>query len=332
MNGVIVPAILRQKYDSFLHLVEYVSQNVEPTLQNYCKQRNGYAFMSRIKRIDSLAEKIETGRFQKWSDINDLFACTIIIPILSQEQEVSDFCHSIYVVQEVKGPTITKKDPEIFRFDSTRIYAQLRKPDGLEVSEYPNIYDVIFEIQIKTAFEHAWSVATHDLVYKGPTVDWKRQRLAAQIKATVEQLDTLILSFEQTLEYILESPWSDTEDKKRIFERIRSWRDKGYIPSECMPHDLSRFCNSLLFLLQSSKKSKEIDNALNVIESNIHQTSNDLFPRSISLLQYCLAILVSQKFINPPTSKYCSHISDELIILCPELRNTNFKFDYEITH
>jgi hypothetical protein len=36
------------------------------------------------------------------------------------------------------------------------------------------------------------------LVYKSSEIDWKRLRLAAQIKANVEQLDTLILAFEQT--------------------------------------------------------------------------------------------------------------------------------------
>lgn len=184
---MIIPAILIQKYESYRHVVEDVANKVKATLQNYCK-KNGYAFISRIKTIESLAEKIETGRLKNWSEINDLFACTVIIPNLSHKPKVSTFCSSIFAIQSMKGPSTTQKAPEVFCFDALRIYAQLPKRDGLDdVLEKPSIYDVIFEIQVKTAFEHAWAVSTHDLVYKGPDIDWQRQRLAAQIKASVEE-------------------------------------------------------------------------------------------------------------------------------------------------
>lgn len=43
---------------------------------NFCDNK-GYALTSRIKAIESLAEKIETGRFKKWLELDDLFSCTV---------------------------------------------------------------------------------------------------------------------------------------------------------------------------------------------------------------------------------------------------------------
>src|SRR3989442_9634157 len=235
---MIIPPILIQKYGVYQLIVNLTSEKAKETLLNYCDQ-NGYAFVSRIKTIESLAEKIETGRFKNWSQLDDLFACAIIIPTLSQENEVSDFCRSAFNFKRMIKRDQVKKAPDVFRFDSPRIYVQLLKPNGLEITEYPSIYDVTFEIQIRTAFEHAWIVATHALVYKGSDIDWRRQRLAAQIKATVEQLDILILSFEHAFPHILENPWPETKAKQKISTSMKRLIEQDHIPSECLPKDLS---------------------------------------------------------------------------------------------
>jgi ppGpp synthetase/RelA/SpoT-type nucleotidyltranferase len=330
---MIIPAILSQKYENYRIIVELASNNAKATLQNYC-DKTGYAFASRIKTIDSLAEKIETGRYKNWSALDDLFACTIIVPTLSQEKEVSNFCKSVFKVINTTKRGQVKKSPDVFRFDSTRIRAQLLKPEGLEIAEQPNIYDVIFEIQIKTAFEHAWSVSTHDLVYKGSDVDWKRQRLAAQIKATVEQLDTLILAFNDALPHISENPWPEIKAKQKISARMKQFRERGYIPSECLPKDLSRFCNNLYTLLQSVNFEEKVDTALDTLEIEISEESNiALFPRSISLLQYFFAILVKKNIIILPASgHYYCNISEELLQIYPELHTVELRFDYEVAN
>jgi ppGpp synthetase/RelA/SpoT-type nucleotidyltranferase len=329
---MIIPAILSQKYENYRVIVEIVANKAKETLQKYC-DNTGYAFASRLKTIESLAEKIETGRYKSWSDLDDLFACTIIIPTLSQE-EVSKFCKSAFNIKNTTKRGQVKKAPDVFRFDSTRIYAQLLKPEGLEIPEHPNIYDIVFEIQIKTAFEHAWSVSTHDLVYKGPDIDWKRHRLAAQIKATVEQLDTLILAFNDALPHISENSWPEIKVKQKISAKMKQFIDKSYIPSECLPKDLSRFCNNFYILLQSvdpDKVSEKVNTALKAIESELSKKSNiGLFPRSISLFQYFLAILVKkQVMILPDSGRYFCNISEELLQIYPELNIAKFRFDYE---
>ncbi|NEQ38943.1 MAG: hypothetical protein F6K40_22785 [Okeania sp. SIO3I5] len=156
---MIYPSILDRKYNQYQPFVEEVAKQVKETLLKFCDTK-GYAFTSRIKTIESLAEKIETGRFQKWSDLDDLFACTIIIPTLSHEKEVTEFCKSKFEI--IKGKTVkrgqNKKSPDTFKFDSTRIYAQLKSNNDIIQENELSIYQIKFEIQIKSAFEHAWSV------------------------------------------------------------------------------------------------------------------------------------------------------------------------------
>lgn len=209
---MITPLILTQKYTESRPFVSEVAERVKSTIISFC-EKSKYAFTYRVKELDSLAEKIETGRFKKWSDLDDFFACTIIVPTLLEEQKVIDFIRNTFETVKINKRGQTKKPPEAFRFDSTRITCKLRKPEGVEIVGF-SIYGICFEIQIKSAFEHAWSVTTHALTYKSGVIDWKRLRLASQIKATVEQLDTLILSFEQAAPYISENPWPDIKAKK----------------------------------------------------------------------------------------------------------------------
>jgi ppGpp synthetase/RelA/SpoT-type nucleotidyltranferase len=59
---MIYPSILDRQYEQYLPFVKEVAKRVRETMLNFCDS-NGYALTSRIKTIESLAEKIETGRF-----------------------------------------------------------------------------------------------------------------------------------------------------------------------------------------------------------------------------------------------------------------------------
>ena len=87
-----VSTALRQRFEVALPHIEAVAQEVRATLQTFCEEK-GYAFQSRIKSLDSLAEKIECGRHSIWWELDDLFACTIIIPTLNEESSVEAFCN-----------------------------------------------------------------------------------------------------------------------------------------------------------------------------------------------------------------------------------------------
>jgi hypothetical protein len=74
--------------------------------------------------------------------------------------------------------------------------------------------------------------------------------------------------------------------------------------------------------------------ALNSIEEEIAiKTDLSFFPRSISLFQYFLAILVKKKvMLLPESARYYCNISEELLQIYPELNIAKFRFDYETSN
>ena len=320
---MIYPSILDRKYQEYSPFVEQIAKRVKETLINFCEKK-GYAFISRLKTVESLAEKIETGRFKKWSDLNDLFACTIIIPTLSHEKEVIEFCQKTFEIVNIVKRGQNKKAPDTFIFDSTRIYAKLRPTPHISLGDNLSIYSIVFEIQIKSAFEHAWSVATHDLVYKSSEIDWRRFRLAAQIKATVEQLDTLILAFEETSKIIQNNDYPDIKIKRQLASEINKLFDNKKLPDELQPKDMSRLCDNLHLLLDKRKNIslKPID-IIKEITTEIQCTSSNKIPLSLSLFQYFFAILIEKEIIELPIDNYSCHITDELITLYPNIQLDN---------
>jgi ppGpp synthetase/RelA/SpoT-type nucleotidyltranferase len=205
---------LRQRYEMALPDIEAVAKEVRATLLTFCEKK-GFAFLSRIKILDSLAEKIECGRYSSWWDLDDLYACTVITPTLNHEVEVEEFCNSAFLMHSARRRGSPEKPFDVFRFDATRLYYRLRPPMGEDVPEAER-FRLLFEIQIKSAFDHAWSTATHDLTYKSNQIDWRRLRLSAQIKAIVEQLDVAILGFEQMAPLIAENPDRRLQIKREI--------------------------------------------------------------------------------------------------------------------
>src|SRR5947207_6335244 len=109
-----IPTILVQQFTQLQPLVEELAKRVRDTLMRYCEDK-GFAFTSRVKTLESLAEKIETGRFESWSRINDFFACTIIVPTLGEEQEVINFCRRTFeVVEPIAQRGQQPKAPDVF--------------------------------------------------------------------------------------------------------------------------------------------------------------------------------------------------------------------------
>jgi hypothetical protein len=230
---MIIPSSLQQRFNNISTYLKYVSDIVDGTVSNFCN-KSEFAYIYRLKTLDSLAEKIETGRFERWSDLDDLFACTIIIPNLSYEGIVIEFLRTTFCEVNLKRRGTTLKAPDVFRFDSTRFIGKLIPKEGDENNQ---IFNIKFEVQIRTAFEHAWIVTTHPLTYKNKKIDWKRYRLAAQLKAVVEQMDMLVMGFDQAAEFISENAWPKVEAKQTIIEQIKHAFLKRQLTKELEPKD-----------------------------------------------------------------------------------------------
>jgi len=97
---VITPELLR-KSGLVAPYIKDAGDRVRDIVLSLCEE-SGFAYVGRFKAPDSLAEKIETGRFRAWSDLDDLFACSIVIPTLGSEGAVLSFLESRFLLIECK--------------------------------------------------------------------------------------------------------------------------------------------------------------------------------------------------------------------------------------
>jgi ppGpp synthetase/RelA/SpoT-type nucleotidyltranferase len=331
---MIVAREIRQRFNDVEQSVRFVAEQVRTSVRSFCAN-NGFVFDDRQKTLDSLAEKIETGRLRSWAEIEDLYACTIAVPLPSDEEKVVAFLQATFSEIRIKRRLAAKKAPDVFRFDSTRFIGKLRMPEGDgEASPTTNI---LFEAQVKTLFEMAWSKTTHALVYKSSTIDWRSLRLAATLKASVEQMDLLLSGFEHTATLVGEAPWGEINRKKELQTFFKGIADGGLVPTEVWPKDMSRFisnCYDLLCLLEGSEKRHRRDRGLNIfpeafqkLDTYVSENPGAKFPRSASLFQVVLAILLSQYRI-PDDSERWFPITSEMEGLFPALRVIQHRFGF----
>lgn len=310
---MIVPASIRRKFNEIKPDLELLRKEIQATIQLFCDKHDGFAALGRIKGLESLAEKIETGRYRKWSDLDDLVAFSIIVPSLSHEDQTLDFLRQVFVEVSTKGRSDTQKPPGTFRFEATRFIGRLRsvQPSNLAKS----ISSINFEVQIRTAFEHACAVATHS-VYKGKTINWKTQRLAAHLKAAVEQLDLLVVTFLSTSHEIVERNWPEIKSKQHTADSFSNLVSSGKIPEELAPKDWTRFAENFYSLVVSGFQgdNRKISDHILLCLKSIEAEANSAkyIPRSISLLQFSMSILVKANMLALPLKNYVPLITQEM--------------------
>jgi hypothetical protein len=151
---------------------------------------NKWYFIDRTKTLESYVLKILTGRISGY-DIDDFYACTIVVPNLLAIEEARKLITACFEIRETRLGETTKSRPTEFNYDGLRFYCTLRPS-----VKQRTLNRLVFEVQIKTFLEHAWGVATHQFSYKGNSISWAKERLSAQIKAILDNVDLSIFEME----------------------------------------------------------------------------------------------------------------------------------------
>lgn len=234
---------MRALYDHQREPCERLKVVVDNRLLGAKQER--WHYESRLKTPISFAQKLETGRCPKPNAIEDFFACTVVVKNTTEIATAEALIRATFdvVQRRPRDDAFTAKPSYAFPFDDLRLYARLKT----DATQRPtDLGDIVFEIQVKTFLQHAWSVATHDLVYKTDEVSWGKERIAYQIKAMLEHAELSIKEAEtlakcnslpqhdktaQTLTQIiplLREQWSPDElppDLRRLAETFRDLMD-----------------------------------------------------------------------------------------------------------
>jgi ppGpp synthetase/RelA/SpoT-type nucleotidyltranferase len=184
-----VPSSIRRLYEDQQESRERLKELVDNLLKPRLQER--WHYESRVKTIESFTLKVESGRVADLSNLEDFFAATIVVRNGLEVAEAEKIATDLFTLHERRpqNDAETHKAPEQFPFDDLRLYVRWKddpaqRPTGLG--------DVLFELQIKTFLQHAWSIATHDLIYKSDDANWGKMRIAFQIKAMLEHAEISI--------------------------------------------------------------------------------------------------------------------------------------------
>lgn len=304
------PESIRAAHARALPVVKEVQRYVQDTIRPMATA-NGYLFMDRLKDSESLSEKLESGRIGAWSEIDDLYGATVVVPVAQHEEQVVEFLNNAFELKEVRSRSSTRKDPAVFRFDGLRWYGFPRAEISAE--KQPGFGDLVFEVQVITAFEWAWSRVTHDLVYKGENADWRHRRLAAHLKASVEQIELMIAAFDEASNQVNPSPWPETDSAEKVVARFRSFVRAGLLDEAGAPRSWSRFGDNVVSVVKSYRKGNDlsdtVDILLDALEGDLRAGGG--VPVSAGYFQYVIGFLSreespgnTERYVVVPSSEY----------------------------
>jgi ppGpp synthetase/RelA/SpoT-type nucleotidyltranferase len=279
---------LRELHSNRKVLIDRLASEIKDQLKPLVESK-GWFFAYRVKELESFALKIETGRTSQPERLEDFFACTIVVPTLKQVPEAEELVSSLYDIQErrPKNDEETHKESSNFVFDDLRLYVA-RRPSSSGKNE--DLEGVAFEVQIKTILQHAWAVATHDLIYKTDGASWAKERIAFQVKAMLEHAEVAIAEAE-SLSGALGVSKTDqkTTETVKLIELI-----KNVWSPDSLPKDVKRLAENIYGLMRACEVS--VDAFLQIIQ--IEQARVGQLPTNLSPYAFVVQALANNTTIK----------------------------------
>ena len=319
-------ANLLKEYDNNVKRYEYMRSLVTNLIEELLREEKINSITSRVKERVSLEGKIDRKgeQYQCINDITDLVGIRIITYYSDDVDRIANIIEREFIVD--RANTIDKRKamkPETFGYLSLHYVVQLNTQRQC-LTEYSNVKDIKFEIQIRSILQHTWAEIEHDLGYKsdiGIPAEVRRDfsRLAGLleladkeflgirknlkaykddvIKGVVEQkTEKMLIDYISLQSYvqnsgILKSMNNEIAMEKR--RRIVETPQAVYIQVIKELHWLQ--CNEMdnLDKLIERNKSLALKLALNILDDDEYEYENDYFFDTISLLYICYAELLN---------------------------------------
>ena len=320
---------INSKLSNLTSVLVDIEDRLKSTLSCYCESHD-YLFSIRIKDAKSISEKIETGRFRSWEEINDLVACSIIVTESKSVKNTLKYLKSTFEEVTTINKHSSYKRPNEFRFDASRFYGRIRAGKGIE--EDSDIRSIIFEVQVPTLLDYTWQKLTRKISYKNEISDWRLDRISAHFRSNIEQMEVIASNPRQFRSLMTESTWPEIKSKEKICLYFNGKIESGAITKLIEPQSWSRFSDSFYSLslsfyddhTPSKKISYRIGKSIQIIED--WMTKNE-FASSLSLIGNCLGILIDHYNKMPNSGIYKAYISPTMSTLFPKSdpRKSDFK-------
>lgn len=162
--------MLLEEYREQRPLYELLQRTVTELLRENIRQIGieVNSMESRIKAEPSLAGKLERKgqKYSTLSDITDIFGIRIITFYNEDVDRIASMAESMF---EIDWPNSVDKRKQ-HQFDSfgyNSLHYICRMPTSLYADpQHPELNEIRFELQMRTALQHVWSAIQHDIGYK----------------------------------------------------------------------------------------------------------------------------------------------------------------------
>jgi ppGpp synthetase/RelA/SpoT-type nucleotidyltranferase len=236
-----IPASIRRLYDDQNEVSTQLKARVDSIIRPGLHHR--WHYESRIKSIESFTLKIESGRYENPSALEDFFAATIVVRNGSELADAVKLAGELFAFafRRPENDAETRKAPEAFPFDDLRLYVRWKDAAALPPT---GLNGILFEVQIKTFLQHAWSIATHDLIYKSDEASWSKMRIAYQIKAMLEHAE---LSIQEAVKLSLSDALAKSDARTAALKTFMTVVNDLW-EKENLPSDIRRLAENIMTL------------------------------------------------------------------------------------
>ena len=185
---------LLQRYRELLPSLEDISKKAYDLLRRAIREQNIYvtAFECRVKTEQSLAGKLERkgAKYKTIYDVTDLVGVRVITFYTDEVDKVAAIAKRIFDIdwqESVDKRRLHQLDS--FGYNSLHYICRLKEQN-------PELGNLRFELQMRTALQHVWSTIEHDTGYKGEVKlpkEYRRQfsRLAGMLELVDDEFSRL---------------------------------------------------------------------------------------------------------------------------------------------
>ncbi len=155
-----------QKHSLYVRLSNIIAERLKERIKNSGIEVN--AIEARVKKEQSLAGKlIRKGlKYQTIGDITDIVGIRIIAFYNEDVDRLASIAEKLFVVDWANSVDKRKMHQvNSFGYNSLHYICHLPKELYYD-AECPEINDIPFELQMRTALQHVWSAIQHDIGYK----------------------------------------------------------------------------------------------------------------------------------------------------------------------
>jgi ppGpp synthetase/RelA/SpoT-type nucleotidyltranferase len=227
-----IPGSVRLLYESLADDVRLLAEHTNERIRRFTDS-NHWFYDFRIKTLESFCLKLETGRVEDPSEMEDLFACSVIVRNQSEVETAAQRLQTelglTVANRRPESAATTNKYPSSFQFDDLRLYLRHTQPQGLPPRLYLNR---VFEVQVKTLLQHAWGLATHDPIYKSQRLSWGRERVGFQTRAILEHVENAIAALDQYEQAISFPQYEQYTRQNAILDFLVARWESARLPSD----------------------------------------------------------------------------------------------------